>query len=215
MKQSLIISIILFRLFASCKEIKRQEPNSLNTDTIKQDNKILNSKIEDTLTAFTYVNFMIPKKIAVTVNLKKCIKENIETVEEIDFTGDNIPDFLCKAKPDKSGIGNEYWISSEYKIIKTTKYYLDGFYYRWFINLDNDPEPEIFEAIGNEDGADYIITDQNLLIGKDTTLLYINPVIMEKDKMYWGYPWDIANIKVKTAGMLVQSYIYDMIICVL
>jgi len=206
MKESLIIFITLFGLFTSCRETKKQEPNSLNTDTTKQDRKTLNFKIEDTVTAFTNVGFMVPKKIKVTDNLKKCIKEGIETVDEIDFTGDNIPDFICKAKPDKSGIGNEYWISSEYKIIKTTKYYSDGFYYRWFINLDNDPEPEIFEAIGDEDGADYIISDQKLLIGKDTTLLYINPVIIEKDKMYWGYPWDISNISVRTNGKTIELF---------
>jgi len=206
MKQSLIIFIILFGLFGSCKETKRQKPNSLNTDTIKQDNKILNSKIEDTVTAFTNVGFMKPKKITVTDNLKNCLNEKIETAEEIDFTGDNILDFICKAKADKSGIGNEYWISSEYKIIKTTKYYSDGFYYRWFINLDNDPEPEIFEAIGDEDGADYIIIDQNLLTGKDTALLYINPVVIENDKKFWGYPWDISNIKVRTNGKTIELF---------
>jgi hypothetical protein len=183
MKQKLIVLIFLFGLFFSCRETKKKDTNS---------------KKEDTITTFSNVGFITPKKIAVPENLKESIKEKIETVEEIDFTGDNIPDFICRAMLDKSGIGNEYWVSSEYKIIKSTKYYTEGFYYRWFINLDDDPEPEIFEAIGDEDGADYIISDQNLLTGKDSNLLYINPVIFEKGKKYWGYPWDITNIKART-----------------
>jgi hypothetical protein len=206
MKQSFLKIIFLLGFFTSCKETIKQDSNLSKFDTTLQNKKTLKLEISDTATTVTDIGFMKPKKVEVTDNIKRCAKEKIESVEEIDFTGDKIPDFICKAKLDKLGIGNEYWISSEYKIIKITKYYSDGFYYRWFINLDNDPEPEIYEAIGDEDGADYIITDQNLLIGKDTTLLYINPVIVENDKKYWGYPWDISNIRVMTSGKNIELF---------
>ncbi|MGY0039202.1 hypothetical protein [Pedobacter sp. NJ-S-72] len=83
---------------------------------------------------------------------------------------------------------------------------IDGFHYRWFINLDNDPEPEIYEAIGDEDGADYTFVDQNLKTGKDKTLLYVNPVIIENDKKYWGYPWDIKDFLARTDGKTVELF---------
>ena len=155
---------------------------------------------------FSEIKFKKPKKIALTDNLKKCIKEKIESVETIDFTGDNIFDFICRTKVTSIDMGKEYWISSKYKIIKQKECSSDGFNYRWFINLDDDPEPEIFDATGDEDGADYTIIEQNLLTGKDTSILFFNPVIIENRKKYWGYPWDIFNIKARKNGVKTELY---------
>jgi hypothetical protein len=200
MKKNLILCSVLASLFISCKDTLKQETKSESSDTTKQKMKNTASEISDSSKTFTAVYFIKSRKTPITDKLSECIKEKIESVETIDFTGDKIPDYICKTTVDTTGIGNEYWISSEYKTIKKAKYYTDGFYYRWFINLDNDPEPEIFEVVGDEDGANYVIADQNLATGKDKTLLYINPVIIENQKKYWGYPWDIQNIIARKNG---------------
>lgn len=203
MKQKLLL-IILTALLVSCKDNSGQETNSIKPDNTKKETKTAVSKTADL--SETAVYFIKSKKIAATDELKKSIKEEIESVESIDFTGDKIADYICKTPIDTSGIGNEYWISSEYKTIKKVKYYGDGFQYRWFINLDYDPEPEIFETNGDGDGADYTIKDQNLATGKDKTLLYINPVIIEDNKKYWGYSWDVKNIIARKNGTNIELF---------
>ncbi|WP_157472345.1 hypothetical protein [Flavobacterium aquidurense] len=204
MKQKFLLLFILMALLISCKDTSGQKNNSVKTDNTKQETKNTEAKGEDS--SKTAVYFIKTKKIPATNELRKCIKEEIESVESIDFTGDKIADYICKTAIDTLGIGNEYWISSEYKTIKKVKYYGDGFHYRWFINLDNDPEPEMFETNGDEDGADYTITDQNLTTGKDRTLLYINPVIIENNKKYWGYSWDVKNITARKNGTDIELF---------
>ncbi|WP_123773901.1 hypothetical protein [[Flexibacter] sp. ATCC 35103] len=203
MKQKFLL-LILTALLVSCKESSGQEINPVKPDNTKQEAKNTVSKVADSLETAVY--FIKSKKIAAPDELRKYIKEKIESVESIDFTGDKVADYICKTAIDTSGIGNEYWISSEYKTIKKVKYYGDGFQYRWFINLDNDPEPEMFETNGDEDGADYTITDQNLVTGKDKTLLYINPVIIENNKKYWGYSWDVKNIMARKKGNNIELF---------
>jgi hypothetical protein len=203
MKQKFLL-LILTALLVSCKDSPKQETNSTKPENTNQEAKNTVSKVADS--SETAVYFIKSKKIAATNELRKYITEKIESVESVDFTGDKVPDYICKTTIDTLGIGNEYWISSEYKTIKKVKYYGDGFSYRWFINLDHDPEPEMFVANGDEDGADYIIMDQNLVSGKDSILLYINPVIIENQKKYWGYPWDIQNIIARKNGTNIELF---------
>jgi len=68
----------------------------------------------------------------------------------------------------------------------------------WFINIDNDPEPEILNASGYSDGIDYWFSDQNIKTGIDEILFYFSPIIVEPNKTYWGYPWDITGLTIKT-----------------
>lgn len=205
MNHNTILFAIFIGLLFSCKNNSKK--NSENENIDKTIPKVENFKnVVDSTKIFNEIGFEKTQIIKVNEKLKKSIVELIESVETVDFTGDKKLDFICKAKIDSTGIGNEYWLSSDFKIVKKLKYYSDGFYYRWFINLDNDPEPEIYEAIGDEDGADYIISDQNLVTGTDKTLIYINPVIIERDIKYWGYPWDIVNIKARTNGEITELY---------
>ncbi|SHL32275.1 hypothetical protein [Flavobacterium chilense] len=207
MIQKFLLFAVLSGLFISCKDTLKTEKDAVNSDTTEQKAKSTNEiATADSSKTFQDVYFIKSKKIPVTDQLAKFIEEKIENVEAIDFTGDNIPDYICQAKVDSLGIGNEYWVSSDYKTIRKAKHYTDGFYYRWFINLDSDPEPEMFEAVGDEEGANYTITDLNLLTGKISTLLYINPVIIENQKKYWGYPWDIKNIKARTNGTVTELF---------
>jgi hypothetical protein len=192
----------------ACNDRTDKNSNVLNTDSLlssKAKEKAAPVNI-DTIPVFTDLDFIKPKAVKPSGKLQQCVNGPIQSVSEVDFTGDGIPDFICKMKADTSGVGIEYWISSDYKRIKTTQHYSEGFCYRWFINLDADPEPEIFKATGDEDGADYTFEDQNLQTGLDTILLYINPVIIENNKKYWGYPWDITNLKASTNGKIVKLF---------
>ncbi|MFB9076732.1 hypothetical protein ACFFLS_24045 [Flavobacterium procerum] len=206
MKNHFITCIILIVLFSSCKDNSEKKTDSENS--VKEEQKIdsLKSEEVDSIQADPEISIIKPKTIPLTDELKKHIGEEIDSVKTIDFTGDKVLDFICIAKPDTTGIANEYWVSSEYKTIKKVKNNLNTIHHRWFINLDDDPEPEIYEAIGEEDGVNYTIQDQNLQTGKDKILLYINPVIIEKNKIYWGYAWDTKNIIARKNGKVTEVF---------
>lgn len=133
-------------------------------------------------------------------NLQVLIKGEIIRVLKVDFNGDDKSDFICQYKPIANSDNADYledWITSDNKIFKTEKKYFMDFDFLWFVNLDNDSEPEIFSATGYEDGIDYAFYDQNLKTGNNSLLFYFNPVILENGKHYWGYPWDIKDIILK------------------
>ncbi len=206
------LKLLIFGLLFSCcilscnqTDKKQDKIEMADTTTISLDTKT-DTALTEAVPVFTAVAFNKAKGIPINTRFQNMIKETIDSVETIDFTGDNILDYLVRTEGDKNSVGFEYWVSSDYKIIKKAKYYLDSFHYRWFINLDDDPEPEIYDAVGEEDGADYTIQDQNLITGKDTILLYINPVIIEDGIKHWGYPWDISTIKARKNHHQVQLY---------
>lgn len=132
--------------------------------------------------------------------LREIIPQQIELTIRVDFTGDEQYDYICKLKhePANEPTYKEIWISSEMKIIKTLEKYPMDYDFFWLINIDNDPEPEILNASGFSDGIDYWFSDQNLLTGIDEILFYFSPIIVETNKTYWGYPWDITSLSIKT-----------------
>ncbi len=206
--KSSIIAILVYGSILSCSQSGEKQEEMA---TVEADNssKYIESEIpvaKRAVPTFINVGFNKAKGITISPNLQNIIKETIDSVETIDFTGDQVLDYLVRTAGDKNSVGFEYWISSDYKIIKKNKYYLDAFHYRWFINLDDDPEAEIYDAVGEEDGADYTIIDQNLITGKDIILLYVNPAIIENGIKYWGYPWDISNIRARKNDHKVQLY---------
>jgi len=114
----------------------------------------------------------------------------------VDFNGDGNKDYICQPDLRDNPIEpyQEIWIDSDFKKVKTIDKYLEDYNYFWFVNIDSDPEPEIFSATGYSDGIDYCFIDQDLETGKDSILFYFNPVILDNDKKYWGYPWDITDL---------------------
>jgi hypothetical protein len=118
---------------------------------------------------------------------------------KVDFNGDGKQDFICEMMPDQPSKATsiEFWITSELRTYKTKAKYGQDFDYFWFINLDEDKEPEIFTANGYEDGIDYAIYDQDLQTQTETLVAYINPIIIEDSKLFWGYPWDISGMITK------------------
>jgi len=149
-------------------------------------------------------NLIKPLVIENDDNIQKLIDEEIVLTASIDFTGDSINDFICQTKPNNN-IGDyylEYWINSEYKILKKKIKYFTDYDEYWFVNLDNDIEPEIFWATGYSEGIDYVFLDQDFENNEDVPIFYFNPTILDPSKhkeFFWGYYWDITDLKLKKA----------------
>lgn len=179
MKNTTIIMLFVFFTMISCNtKVEHKKDASINA----KPNKVVSKTITSTKTI---------------KNSQWIAKLKIKDIEEIDFDGDGIKDYICKSIPNDEGQQKEYWINSNFKIIKNKVLYNDGRLYRQFINLDEDKEPEVFEVEVFEDGADYVILDQDLKNGNDKIILYYNPVIIENNNYYWGYPWDVTSIMTK------------------
>lgn len=156
-----------------------------------------------TLNAFGQENMLRPD----TIKCEDAKLKSITIVEPIltltiDFTGDNKLDFICRIESDNKDKGEikELWIDHDYKIIKTIYRWASDYDYYWFVNLDSDPEPEICSIFGDSDGINYAFYDQNLKDGIDNLIFFFNPIIIDttqEKQIYWGYPWDIKDIKIK------------------
>jgi hypothetical protein len=85
-------------------------------------------------------------------------------------------------------------VTSKQILTKTIPKYGQEYDYLWLINLDGDPEAEIVRAIGYEDGIDYSLLDHDPTGTKEKLICYFNPVIIDNNGYYWGYPWDIVEI---------------------
>jgi hypothetical protein len=181
-----LVCIIIACFVISCKD----------NQTIKN-SQTLSSTNEE-------INFIEPKKIQSFKKLEDFIKTSISEVEEIDFTGDKITDYICKVKPSSKRQGIEYWISSDFKIIRQNIYYLDGFTHRRFANLDIDIEPEIFETEGDEDWIGYTLYDLDLKNGKRKVMLNFNPIINENNKNYWVTPENKVSLKTRNNDGVIE-----------
>jgi len=129
--------------------------------------------------------------------LRAVIDDEIKTVIRIDFNGDTYNDFIVQCPTNEEFKFKEYWVTSEFVIWMTRLRYHVGIEYFNFINVDNDPEPEVYTAFGYEDGIDYALYDLDLKAGTENLLFFLNPIIIAGDNHYWGYSWDIKNMLVK------------------
>ncbi|MDI9868938.1 hypothetical protein [Flectobacillus roseus] len=160
----------------------------------------LNSNTVDSLELISTAFFKMDTLKQVPSYIQPLIKGKVTRVFKVDFDGDGKLDFICQYKPvtniDKADF-LEDWITSDKRLFKRLKKYSMDFDFFWFVNLDKDPEPEIFTATGYEDGIDYAFYDQDLKTLQDNLLFYFNPIIIENSKHYWGYPWDITDLILK------------------
>lgn len=144
-----------------------------------------------------------PRPVDTPTQILDSISGKILETKSIDFDGDDKLDFIVFVKNDTSDnpFAFELWYTSSFKLTKRVPKYISDFDYKWFINLDEDPEPEIISAYGFTDGIDYSIYDPNLAKGSDILLFRFNPVLIDSSnkqkEYYWGYPWDVANIIIK------------------
>ncbi|MGY0039203.1 hypothetical protein [Pedobacter sp. NJ-S-72] len=125
MKRTIILLIIPILFLVSCQNGSEKEgkSNKKYMFTVKKQTKTADTVANDTAKKFIDVGFTVPLKITTPIKLKQYLKDSINYVEEIDFTGDKIPDFICKMKLDSTGVGDEYWVSSNFKKIKKLQYY--------------------------------------------------------------------------------------------
>jgi hypothetical protein len=148
--------------------------------------------------------------------IKAIISDSISFTLYVDFNGDNKRDYICRTVFKENSVNGflEYWINSDFKLIKkTTKYYVD-IEYRWFVNIDSDKEPEILSASGWSEGIDYCFIDQNFKTQKDSILFYFNPIIIDNSKEYWGFPWAIKNLMIKrdrNSTLIFSSLNHDLV----
>ena len=158
MKKSLVSIILISCFLISCKDNQLEKKEQVLKTTNGE------------------INFIEPKKIQSNKKLEEFLKSSFYSVEEIDFTGDKILDFICRAKPNSNRQGTEYWINSNFKIIRQNAYYLDGFTHRRFANLDKDIEPEIFENFVkftfSKIRPNYFITHELYFFKSSEVLLY-------------------------------------------
>ena len=149
-------------------------------------------------------NMKSPKKIKAPVKIRKLVKGKIAETRTVDFDGDKKADYIISVEDKTEGeLGEKFWINSKLEIVKTQSWNYIETDFLWFIDLDGDSIPEIISASGFEDGIDYSIYKQNFNGQEDTLLLVFNPVIIDGSrgkKTYWGYPWDISDVLVKSNG---------------
>lgn len=134
------------------------------------------------------------------------VKGEINKVYQVDFTGDSKGDFIVQTKMDKEGKIKEIWLTSDFLLFSRISKYVQDYDFMGFINLDNDPEPELYSASGYSDGIDYAIYDLNMKTGQQELLFYFNPVIIDNEKDYWGYPWDTKGIMTRTEDGVTMIY---------
>jgi hypothetical protein len=151
-----------------------------------------------------------PRLVNTPPQISNSISEKILETYAIDFDGDDELDFLVYIKNETSDepIAFELWYASSFKLVKRVPKYISDYDYKWFINLDDDPEPEIISAYGFTDGVDYSIYDQNLAKGSDILLFRFNPVLIDSSnkqkEYYWGYPWDVTNIITRVENEVIR-----------
>lgn len=134
------------------------------------------------------------------------LNEEIDKVYQVDFTGDSIGDYIVQTKMDKEGNVYEVWLTSDFLLFHRIAKYVQDYDFMGFINLDKDPEPELYSASGYSDGIDYAIYDLNMKTGQQELLFYFNPVIIDHEKDYWGYPWDTKGIMTWTEDGVTRIY---------
>lgn len=144
-----------------------------------------------------------PRLVNTPSQISNSISGKILETYAIDFDGDDKLDFLVYVKNETSDepFAFELWYASSFKLVKRVPKYISDYDYKWFIDLDEDPEPEIISVYGFTDGIDYSIYDQNLAEGSDILLFRFNPALIDSSnkqkEYYWGYPWDVVNIITK------------------
>ncbi len=141
------------------------------------------------------------------IELQKLINnEEIIAVLSIDITGDSKSDYIVTSRIVENEYKFfEYWVSADFNILRRMEVFGDGIQIRKFINIDLDPELELINAIGFEDGIDYTIQDFNVITGELKTILYFNPIIETELKDYWGYPWDWTKLKINQNNKIKAS----------
>ena len=135
------------------------------------------------------------RRIDTPIEIKKLIPQEIYLTYTVDFTGDGVLDFISQVETTrKKDPIRDYWISSNFKIIREQRGYVDVSILGFF-NIDDDDELEYIRIDGEDINIDYVICD--LKNGKEKELFYFHPIIEYEENYYWGDRYLIKDIVYK------------------
>ncbi len=129
----------------------------------------------------------IEKEIDVPEFIINMIEDSIIQVTTIDFTGDNIEDYIIWIQTDSlkridEGFVFELFLSSDQIVwSKDIRYIYVDIFERRFVNLDSDVELEILELSGYADGVDNYVFDYTQSEKKYQKLFWFD---FEKSNLY-------------------------------
>lgn len=90
-----------------------------------------------------------------------------------------------------------------------------GFDYLWFAKLGSGPMLYLFDLEGDEDNSDYKLKMLDAKTWEPVEIAVLSPLIKvekgyDKNRIRWGYPWDIEDLMVKTekGKVLIYSAIF-------
>lgn len=147
---------------------------------------------------------------------------NVQRAETVDFNGDGVEDYIVSVPADEEVPGKtyttkEYWITSEYQVVRTRQYFRTPIYDRWFVNLDDDAEPELLVCAGYEDGVDCVFRDQTDGLRAQEFLLQFVPIMLadtDDDTPHtWGLPDTPDGVRVvrgPDTGTLACSFDFEL-----
>lgn len=193
----IIISLFSILLISCQKNKKIDESNDLVKIPSSSDNLLdinTSTKNKEGLLA------LIKPKIVDVGHLNGNPKVDLLNNESIEIINeDNRFNFIIVTNYDtKNEVFNEIWYNSNYDIIYEEKSYY-SIRMKWFCDLDNDNQPEIIRAEGEEDVMNYSVS--KITDNKIEKLFYFNPItiktIEQVDKYFWIYPNGFENIKVE------------------
>lgn len=208
MKKTLLLIFLIYFL-VYCKKDKQ---------SIIVNKKTFVNKINDTLIRNNNLNKSKRLKKAKIIDapieiVQLFSNKDIYTTYTVDFIGDGKLDYICyvEMNDDHRSI-KEYWVSSDFKIVKEYKGYIDA-HILGFLNADEDDELEYIRIYGEDIEIDYVLCDSYGL--KEKELFYFFIIIENNNKFYWGYPNQIDDIiykKINKQVLLKTTTNHDIVI---
>lgn len=119
--------------------------------------------------------------------LRAVVKHRILNVDEVDFTGDGVKDYICYSGYLKDNKAHEYWVDGAAKKIVKRRTHTDEVNEVRFAHLDEDSVPEIINAFGSGKRIFYAILRQNIVRKKHDTLLFFKPLMTRNHRYYKAY----------------------------
>lgn len=147
---------------------------------------------------------MIEPKIVITPkNILKQISKRETLIKTEKVSLNKSQDiFISLALNENSGEYSEYWFQKDFILKKVNKFYYQ-YHKKWFFNIDDDPELEMFLAIEEDVSGQYGFFDINKETLDYKPIFYFIPIIEKSNNsFFWGYYSNILDIKIKQNSIL-------------
>lgn len=136
-------------------------------------------------------------------------------VYAVDLDSDRRLDFIVEEEATATRDGDLCFLDSTGRVrscepgaIKGVYGRTDGFSYLWFVQLDDSPVLELISLAGDSCSSDYTLQRLDPATWARETVARVSPLLVTASKdpreTYWGYPWDISDLKVEQAGAVVR-----------